>query len=376
MRDTEVITELGKDLYNFRNITFLFILDAPVHQGAVQAIKNWLNKLIEEHSSLLSRYGADMEQFIKIAKLMEPIEVEVFRENDLLLERIPKKEHRLPAGVSNFVFRNELEKINKNHPDLEPIKKVIAEIENEIFYKTPTETFYLQNKLDNIKNGLAKFEIQEVSLELLALRALLYDVMKLKKLKFKSLNKLLKKLLKCPESQYYGTRYEILIARVLVENNVSFSMPDPPDFLILEKDYPNVKMECTSKHFTVKKKNEDILKGIFSTIDKKDDSKFDFDSNTVLAMDITNLGSINENFFADEHSKNIKILSDKVNNSGFGSAIFSTWVLDEQNHAYTNIYNRIDSHNIGAELKQFLNKYWPKDTTITTSPHFRIPKVG
>lgn len=376
MRDTEVITELGKDLYNFRNITFLFIIDAPVHQGTVQAIKNWLNKLIEEHSSLLPIYGADMDQFIKIAKLMEPVEVEVFRENDLFLERIPKKEHRLPAGVSNFVFRNELEKINKNHPDLEPIKKVIAEIENEIFYKTPTETFYLQNKLDNIKNGLAKFEIQEVSLELLALRALLYDVMKLKKLKFKSINKLLKKLLKCPESQYYGTRYEILIARVLVENNISFSMPDPPDFLILEKDYPNVKMECTSKHFTVKKKNEDILKGIFSTIDKKDDSKFDFDNNTVLAMDITNLGSINENFFANEHSKNIKILSDKVNNSGFGSVIFSTWVLDEQNHAYTNIYNRIDSHNIGAELKQFLNKYWPKDTTITTSPHFRIPKVG
>ncbi len=376
MGDREVITELGKDLYNFRNISFLFIINSPVHQGTVQAIKNWVNAVIENHSALLKRYGADIEQFIKIAKLIETVEVEVFQENGLFLERIPKKEHELPAGVSNFVFRNELEKINKNHPDLEPIKKVIAEIEKEIFFNSPSEAFYLQKKLDNIKKGFLKFEIQEVSYELLGLRALLYDIIKLKELNFSSLNKLLKKLLKCPKSQYYGTRYEILIARVLVENKVNFSMPDPPDFLILEKEYSNVKMECTSKHFTVKKKSEDILKGIFSTIDKKDDSKFDFNNNTVLAMDITNLGSINENFFADEHSKNIKILSEKVNKSGFGSVIFSTWVLDEQKHAYTNIYNRIDSNNIGCELKRFLNKYWPKVTTISTSPHFRIPTVG
>jgi hypothetical protein len=377
LEEIDEIIEIGKDLQNFREISFLMMCKGSVYSGTLNAIKKWLSELIENNTQLIEKFGADVNQFIKISEIVKEMTLKPFQGKDgILLERANETDDTNKIGILFFVFQVQLENINKMHPHIKPIEEVISQIKNEIFiHDIKSSQSYLKDKLEKIEKNLQNFKIQEVSLDIIGFRALLFDLRILRKSNWPQTNKLLKKLLKCPNSQYYGTRYEILISRVLVDSGVDFTMPDPPDFLIVEDNF-EFSIECTSKHFTVEKTKEDLIKGIFSTIDKKNDPKFNFNQNTVLAIDITNVGYNSEDFFSNDYEKNKTLIKKKIDQTRFGGILLSSWILDEKNSAYINLYTRIDSENITEELKLFLNSKWPNDKTITTSPHFRIPKTG
>jgi hypothetical protein len=185
---------------------------------------------------------------------------------------------------------------------------------------------------------------------------------------------LIDKLIKSPMQQYYGTRLEIHIAAFLSQKSITYTCPDPPDFLI-NTDQASISIECTSRNLTVKKDKDDVIKGFITAIRNKSNYSF-VNGNAGLFIDSTNLAFNNGSLFWEEYEATREFLKTEIEKTNFGSVLTFSWIWNTSNDRYEAVYSRIDSDRISNELQEFLNLHYPLGTHTINPGNANIPSIG
>jgi hypothetical protein len=171
---------------------------------------------------------------------------------------------------------------------------------------------------------------------------------------FESFKSRIKKAVK--GDNYYGVRFELNIAATLARHNVSFEMPDPPDFLIPGFG-EEVTIECTSARRRKRAPKQSYFYKIESAAGKKSRKTYTC-SGTAVFVDITNLV-----FTTLQHNKSLLDLIDRHKLSSmceeheYGSLILFDY--ETQGSGIASVYYRIDCPAISPDLRAFLNEYFP-----------------
>lgn len=216
---------------------------------------------------------------------------------------------------------------------------------------------FIDQELNLIHDHIVSKNIGEAHIRLFKFRLLHKDILLLESNNCRHLKKYLTTLINAPKSQYYGTRLEIRTATYFTEMELNYTCPDPPDFLVNFNGI-EIHIECTSKHFTSEKDEEDVIKGFKTCIEKKSEYNW-IDENSVLFIDSTNLSSHNSLLFSPKGSNATRqYLKSELSKTKYGSLIAFEYIVNSINNRYEHTYNRIDSDAIGKPLKGFLDKYF------------------
>jgi len=139
------------------------------------------------------------------------------------------------------------------HPDIPFIIKFLADFRRYMNKQNQLDDkLFIDQEIIKIESLFQQGNIDRVNQELLKFRALYQDLQTLEEKDFQYIRAYKNKLMRCLSDQYHGIRLEIGIAQKLLDNNIRFTMPDPPDFL-LEFENAKIKIECTSRHLSAKK---------------------------------------------------------------------------------------------------------------------------
>jgi hypothetical protein len=252
----------------------------------------------------------------------------------------------------------------------------VNKVRNELKVNEASNKSYIFNEfnlIDRLIDQKRLFGFGSVATEFSRIVFVYKHLVAIKNKDLANYNKLLRRLLVDPESQYYGTRLEIIVAGLFHTHGINFTMPDPPDFLLQYED-KSLKIECTSRHLQESDKDEDtILRSISNSIEKKD--RYDYvDSDTYLFVDTSNLLFNAPNLNPEKYFEIKRFIKESINNSKFGGVLSFSFIFNDSKGSYELHFHRVDSENISKEMKSFMDKYYPIKQKATLA-HWRFPKV-
>ncbi len=207
-------------------------------------------------------------------------------------------------------------------------------------------------------NSLNNNNMLEFNLRIAKLVFLCKQLDDIKQFKPELYKKYIRKLMTTSnEEQFFGSRFEIVVASKLSRNKMNFICQESPDFCInINND--KVFIECTGAHLRRITQIKNVDYKIESTIDKK--SKMPYCNNkTILFIDITNILAYYEINKIDYSYENIKsIVKDKLIQTCFSSCIIFNHLYNLKLNRYETTYSRIDNSIINDNVKLLLDTYW------------------
>lgn len=175
---------------------------------------------------------------------------------------------------------------------------------------------------------------------------------------------------------YIGTRFEVNIASMLINDEIDFECPDPPDFSIKGLSSP-VSIECGSVHLS-KPKSRDTKYKIQSVIREKSKKPYCLPSSSIF-IDFTSIHNVmvgNQfygrglDYYEEIRDSAIRVLR----NTDFGSLLLFSYTVDLDRNRYASNYIRVDNYCISADLYSLLDHVFPKGRYDLLD--YRIPPVG
>lgn len=164
---------------------------------------------------------------------------------------------------------------------------------------------------------------------------------------------------------FFGTRFEVTIAKGLIAKSINFDKADPPDAdFEIRRDGRRIFIECGSARIR-QDATGDISYKVASKIKEKSAKPY-AKSTTALFLDLTNLlySSMNTQFELYT-AKAEEIAMNAVNSSGFGAIALFFYLFNRQTNWYGCGYVRADSSNIDSDLKILLDDIIPDGELIT-----------
>lgn len=177
---------------------------------------------------------------------------------------------------------------------------------------------------------------------------------------------------------YAGTRFEILVAANLAERGLSFSTPEPPDFLIHPDDI-RIPIECTSTSYRgadASKLRAKIRKALNKKARLAEDYVSAYGGITRLCVfiDVTNL------FHGSDMRGRIFVPPDveayvgaRLVDLNLASAILFTLVLDRTRDSLEAVYLRVDGPSIAPEVLCLLDEIFPINRAKTYTDYLFPP---
>lgn len=160
--------------------------------------------------------------------------------------------------------------------------------------------------------------------------------------------------------EYFGTRFEVDIAKSLIKKDVNFSKIESPDFSV-EKTYKNIFIECSSSHMSKIQNKRDLeykLNKIWEVVEKKKSKDYN-KPDTALFIEITNL-YYNQEMKGSQTLKSRELEKYvKLGDSDFGSIVFFVFLGNPKKSRFETHYIRNDNKNVNEELKDFLEENYP-----------------
>jgi hypothetical protein len=173
--------------------------------------------------------------------------------------------------------------------------------------------------------------------------------------------KLFIKVLRKDKQNYYGYRFELKIAIMLMSQKIDFEKAESPDFNI-NFNNSRIFIECGTTTLD-KSKNVDVRYKINSVIEKK--SKMDYANNdTVLFIDYSNImynSLLSGNRIKPEYL--IDSFNEVIQKSNFGAVVLFANVLNWETKIFNLTACPIKGIQISNELNSFMNYLFPNDDT-------------
>lgn len=172
-------------------------------------------------------------------------------------------------------------------------------------------------------------------------------------------------------NRYYGVRCEVETARSLLKHGLKFEHPDPPDFLLTYEGV-DLSIECTSIHV---ESSTDYRQKVCDVIGGKEGNYSG--GSTALFIDVTNIvyhsfeegKPVTKKDLKEWISKDTEIFGWEI-----GSILLWFYVFDNETERFYHAYIRSDTPNIGVELEEFLDEYYPLGEF--TGDEFEFPSQG
>lgn len=139
---------------------------------------------------------------------------------------------------------------------------------------------------------------------------------------------------------FYGDKFELFIAFSLLERDIKYTKPEPPDFKI-KFDNSEIYIECGTAQFDVdsKRSKVEIFSKLRKNINAKLKKKYSNDD-TILFLDITNLIYHSEKLKEPLTDDELKFTIDKVCQKGKSEQMFGLIVLFHFFSSQTSQYDR------------------------------------
>lgn len=207
-------------------------------------------------------------------------------------------------------------------------------------------------------------------LEMVRLKFLAQDLERLKEKKPQLLKRFRIRVRQAGQnSSYYGFRFEVKMASMLLKDRFDFTMPDPPDFAI-ETKFGTAFIECGSSRLHKEKAGELWYK-VEAELREKGAKPY-ANCRTALAMDITNLRFHGMGMDHPAAMVDLKPrLAEALNKTPLGSVLLYAYLYDRVDQRYHATYTRVDAEAAAPSLMSILEILAPA-TGIT----IKLPGVG
>lgn len=163
---------------------------------------------------------------------------------------------------------------------------------------------------------------------------------------------------------FFGIRFEVKMASMLIKNNLTFTTPDPPDFAI-QKDGLECFIECGSSRLKEGKQG-DLSYKVTQEIRSKSAKPY-ANLDTALAIDITNLrfhGMTMQTLAAASEFK--VIVAQELATARLGSVLLYSYFWDQPTNRYLATYMRQDAESISSTLVKVLDTLAPSGELLVT----------
>lgn len=243
---------------------------------------------------------------------------------------------------------------------------------------SPGSEYFNHPIFEGLRNCLVCFpqgKLLESSMELGKGMSLLKHLEKIKTHRpelFEGFKKLLRS--KVGVREYFGVRFEINTAHTLIREGLSFTTPDPPDFLISHKGAA-LSFECTTTYS--EQTRDDIFEvKINRAINTKARKSYPDPEHLALLIDNTNIEYLSPGDGRDRERILKKVMDKWAREGSFGSYLvfmsYAVAVGDEKKYEHS--YVRFDAETASKQLIDLLDVIYPK--RIVQRPRILIPKVG
>jgi hypothetical protein len=230
-------------------------------------------------------------------------------------------------------------------------RKPFSDLSKEEFYQlTPVEKslFSISQRHANGEHQARDIELQRMALFIRNLKVIRFYDRKLYR-KFKQAVKHAGN-----NDGFFGVRYEIAIAELLIRNSCQFEKKERPDFQVTHKQNA-VFLECGSARLRGSRIDKPETK-ILRTINEKRSQPYE-GSSTALLVDVTNVFFNTLNTEHQLTSESLRQIATRgVNTTGFGAIVLSFYLFEHISRSYECKFMRVDSNRIDDTLAGFLDK--------------------
>jgi hypothetical protein len=155
---------------------------------------------------------------------------------------------------------------------------------------------------------------------------------------------------------FFGVRYEIAIAELLIRNSFQFKKRERPDFQVTHEQNI-VFLECGSARLRGGRIDKPDRK-ILQTINTKCSQPYEGPS-TALFVDVTNVFYNTMNTEHQLTSQTLREVATRgVNTTKFGAIVLSFYMFENSSRHYECKFMRVDSSKIDRCLANFLNNWF------------------
>jgi hypothetical protein len=172
------------------------------------------------------------------------------------------------------------------------------------------------------------------------------------------------------DGSYYGIRFEVKMAAMLIKWKLKFTRPEPPDFSV-DLEGQTAFIECGSARLRESNEGDIWYKVAQEVRDKA--SKPYANLSTVLAVDVTNLRFHGLGVETPTAMLDLKPrLVEQLRSLSLGSVLLYNYLWDRKDGKYHAAYVRVDNENCGPALLRLLEILAPYRRLQVDLPGFAI----